>query len=145
MKLVHYFARVMNLHRFKKLIGKNDPEKGLRDLPGARKADKRIEGPETVRVKGRYIPPNTDNAGMAFGVFGFIMACIYAVLLPCSFFAVNTMIFSPLAVFILGFATVHGCAIFADSLRHSEAPWARKGIKIFWICTLLTFASSLIF
>ncbi len=38
---------------------------------------------------------------------------------------------------IIGFAMVHGCAMFADGLRNSNAPWATKGIKIFWIFTLL--------
>ncbi|MFK7910664.1 MAG: hypothetical protein AB8F34_08675 [Akkermansiaceae bacterium] len=127
----------MNLNRFKKGYTGTNPERGLRSLAGAVKADKHIDNPGAVRVKGRYIPRDTDRIGHFFGMMGYIHAWLYVILLPCSIYAdSHSVIFSPMAVFMVGMFVVHGCAIIADGLRHTEAPWARKGIKIFWIATL---------
>lgn len=95
-----------------------------------------MDNPGAIRVKGRYIPQDTDRAGQVFGMMGYIHAWIYAVLLPCSLYAVDHYFFSPLSVFLIGMFVVHGCALVADGLRHSEAPWARRGIMLFWASTL---------
>lgn len=126
----------MNLNRLKRGFTRTDPERGLRNLPGATKSDRMDDSLSTIRVKGRYIPTNTDRAGQLFGMMGYIHSWLYLVLLSCTVFATNTLEFSPLSIFLIGFAVVHGCAMAADGLRHSEAPWARKGIKIFWLTTL---------
>lgn len=42
------------------------------------------------------------------------------------------------SAFLIGFAVVHGCAIFADTMRNTEAPWVRKGIIVFWSGVLLS-------
>lgn len=126
----------MNLNRLKRGFTRTNPEKGLRDLPGARKSERHNHDEETIRIKGRYIPSDTDRIGHYFGIMGYLHAWIYVILLPCSIFSDEHYMFSPLSIFLIGLFIVHGCAMFADSFRHSEAPWARKGIKIFWICTL---------
>lgn len=95
-----------------------------------------MDNPGAIRVKGRYIPQDTDRAGQVFGMMGYIHAWIYAVLLPCSLYSVDHYFFSPLSVFLIGMFVVHGCALVADGLRHSEAPWARRGIMLFWASTL---------
>ena len=126
----------MNLNRLKRGFTRTNPERGLYSLPGAQKPDRHKERSTTVRVKGRYIPQDTDRMGQLFGMMGYIHAWLYVILMPCAMLAENTMDFDPLSVFLIGLAVVHGCAMAADGLRHSEAPWARKGIKIFWISTL---------
>lgn len=135
----------MNLHRFKKGYTGANPERGLRDLVGAQKAGKRIGGPTAVRVKGRYISDGNDRIGQLFGMMGYIHAWLTVLLFPCSMFAADDHIFSPISTFIIGFAVVHGCAMFADGLRNSDAPWARRGIKIFWISTLVFLLGSVAF
>ncbi len=127
----------MNLNSIKRGFTSTNPEKGLRGLPGAMKADRIDDSSSTIRVKGRYIPGNTDRVGQFFGMMGYIHAWLFVILFPCTLIAGDDSIFSPMSIFIIGFAMVHGCAMFADGLRNSNAPWATKGIKIFWIFTLL--------
>lgn len=124
----------MNLNTLKRGFTKTNPEKGLRSLPGAQKTERRTSSP-TIRVKGRYITQSTDRLGHFLGLLSYIHAWLYTILLPCSFLS-DTGIFSPISVFILGFALVHGYALFADGLHHSEVPWARRALKIFWLSTL---------
>ncbi len=130
----------MNLNRYKKGFTGTNPERGLRSLPGARKSDRHDNNSGTIRVKGRYISQDTDRMGKFFGMTGYIHAWLYVILLPwvlLSEINMGSVTFTPLSIFIIGFAMVHGCALFADGLRNSDAPWANKGIKIFWIFTLL--------
>ena len=134
----------MNLNRFKKGFTSTNPERGLHNLPGAMKSERHDEGPSVVRVKGQYIPQDTDRAGQFFGMMSYIHAWIYVILLPCTILAQDSLAFNPLAVFLIGLAIVHGCAMAADGLRYSDAPWARKGIKIFWIASLICLLMSIL-
>ncbi|MBT8044723.1 MAG: hypothetical protein KJO79_07210 [Verrucomicrobiae bacterium] len=134
----------MNLHRFKKLIGKNNPEKGLYSLPGAQKADRHIQNAGTIRVKGRYIPGDTERMGRFFGMMAYIHAWLYVLLLPSSMYTGDHDFFSPLSVFLIGMFLIHGCAIAADGLRNSNAPRAVWGIKIFWISTVFFFVGRIV-
>ena len=127
----------MNLNSIKRGFTSTNPEKGLRNLSGARKADRIDDSTSTMRVKGRYISGGNDKIGQFFGMMGYIHAWLYVILMPCSLVAGDDYISSPISIFIIGFAIVHGCAMFADGLRNSNAPWATKGIKIFWIFSLL--------
>lgn len=127
----------MNLNRFKKGFTKTNPERGLHTLPGVHRPDRAGDETSTVRVKGRYIPSGTDNTGKVFGILSFTVACLCTVLFPLSFFAGKDADLSPLAVFVMGLFLVHGFAIFADSLRHSESIWSRRGIKLFWLSSLV--------
>ena len=115
-----------------------------RACQGAMKSGRKNEGPSVVRVKGRYIPQDTDRAGQFFGMMGYIHAWIYVILLPCTIFAEDSHIFNPFAVFIIGLSVVHGCAMAADGLRNSDALWARKGIKIFWLASLICLLMSIL-
>ena len=108
------------------------------------KSERHDEGPSVVRVKGQYIPQDTDRAGQFFGMMSYIHAWIYVILLPCTILAQDSLAFNPLAVFLIGLAIVHGCAMAADGLRYSDAPWARKGIKIFWIASLICLLMSIL-
>jgi len=134
----------MNLNRFKKGFTSTNPERGLHNLPGAIKSERHDEGPSVVRVKGRYIPQDNDRAGQFFGIMGYIHAWIYVILLPCTIFAKDSLVFNPLSVFLTGLVIVHGCALAADGLRNSDAPWARKGIKIFWLASLVFLLTSIL-
>ncbi len=128
------------MNRFKKGYTGTNPERGLRNLPGAMKADRIDNSSSTIRVKGRYISQDTDRIGGFFGMMGYIHAWLYVILMPCTLLVdpnAVSLIFTPISVFIIGFAMVHGCALFADGLRGSNAPWASKGIKIFWLFNLL--------
>lgn len=127
----------MNPNRFKRMFLPTNPEKSLRNLPGAQKSERRDHGFSTVRVKGHYIPPRTDTTGKYFGFTGLIYACFHAILLPYVIFANKEPLLPPLAALLIGFAIVHGCALFADGLRHSESPRARRGILIFWASNIL--------
>ena len=127
----------MNLHKFKKGFRCTNPAKGLYDLPGAIKSERDITDQGNIRVKGQYIPSNTDTLGKFFGILGYTCAWLYVILMPCSvFLSKYTKLISPLGVFIMGMFLIHGFAIFADGMRHKEARWARKGIKIFWLGTV---------
>jgi len=75
---------------------------------------------------------------------GYIHAWIYVILLPCTIFAKDSLVFNPLSVFLTGLVIVHGCALAADGLRNSDAPWARKGIKIFWLASLVFLLTSIL-
>ena len=134
----------MNLNSIKRGFTSTNPEKGLRNLPGAMKADRIDNSPSTIRVKGRYISQDTDTVGRFFGMMGYIHAWLYVILFPCSIFVGDDYLFSPISIFIIGLAMVHGCALFADGLRNSDAPWATKGIKIFWIFTLVMLVTSIV-
>lgn len=134
----------MNLHRFKRTIGKTNPEKGLRSLPGAQKRDHRDKLPSTVRVKGRYISQDHSTLGSFFGVMGYIHAWIFALGMTLSLFASSMKDLNPITIFFLGFAVVHGCAFLTDGLSNSNSPWAGKSIKIFWIGTAICAAISII-
>jgi len=140
----------MNLNTIKRGFSKTNPEKGLHSLPGAHKEDHRDDkqGTITIRVSGKYIPSNDDvAAGKAFGILGYIIAWTSAIAL-----VVNTVLLATNssntnyvpASFILGCAFVHGCSIFADTMRNTEAPWARKGIIVFWSGVLLSIGLGLI-
>ncbi len=137
----------MNLNRYKKGFTSTNPERGLRSLPGASRPERHAGSPGTIRVKGRYISQDTDKTGRVFGMMGFITSWLYVILLPWSLLAeinIGSVMFTPLSIFIIGFAVVHGCALFADGLRNSDAPWATKGIKIFWSLTLLVIVYAVI-
>lgn len=134
----------MNLNSIKRGFTRTNPERGLRSLPGSMKADRIDNSSSTIRVKGQYISQGNDKIGRFFGMMGYIHAWLYAILLPCSIVGGDDYIFSPLSIFIIGFAMVHGCAMFADGLRNSNAPWATKGIKIFWLFTLLVIVYGII-
>jgi len=134
----------MNLNSIKRGFTSTNPEKGLRNLSGARKADRIDDSTCTIRVKGQYISGGNDKVGRFFGMMGYIHAWLFVILFPCTLIAGDNYISSPLSVFIIGFAIVHGCAMFADGLRNSNAPWATKGIKIFWIFTLLLAVYSIV-
>jgi len=134
----------MNLNSIKRGFTHTNPERGLHSLPGAIKSERHDKGPSVVRVKGQYIPQDTDRAGQFFGMMSYIHAWIYIILLPCTIFAEDSLIFNPLSVFLIGLVTVHGCAMVADGLRNSDAPWARKGIKIFWIASLAFLLMSIV-
>ncbi len=132
----------MNLNQLKRGFTRTNPERSLHALPGAQKTEHHDPTDTTVRVKGRYISGDTDRTGRFFGITGFISAWIYAILLPCSaFFEIRLgwLEFGPFAVFLTGFTLIHGCAMFADGLRPSGTPWARRGIKTFWITSLAFF------
>lgn len=134
----------MNMNSIKRGFTRTNPERGLHSLSGAMKSERHHEGPSVVRVKGRYIPQDTDRAGQFFGMMSYIHAWIYVILLPCTILAKDSLDFNPLAVFLIGSAIVHGCAMAADGLRNSGAPWARKGIKIFWLVSLLCLLMSIL-
>jgi uncharacterized membrane protein YecN with MAPEG domain len=126
----------MNLNRLKRGFTKTNPERGLHQLPGSKKSTAHGINSHSIRVKGQYIPGNTDRIGRAFGLMGYALAWLYFILLPCSMLTKNSTVFYPLPLFVIGFALVHGCAMFDDGLRQSKTPWASRGIKTFWISTL---------
>ena len=131
-------TRVMKMNRIKKGFTTIAPEHGLSSLPGAVKTERDPNSESTVRVKGTYIPRNTDRTGKFFGIMCLLLACTYVIALPCTIFNIAGLSIPPLAIFAIGMFVIHGCSMLANSLRHvSEAPWARKGIKIFWISTLV--------
>ena len=43
------------MYKVKKTSKSNDPSRGLKDLPGAHKADKTKNSGQTIRVSGKYI------------------------------------------------------------------------------------------
>ena len=95
-----------------------------------------------MRVKGRYINQSDGGLGKALGMLGYILGWISAGLLVGLTVSAKIsdldFIAEMLPAFVLGFAFVHGCALFAEGLRGQEALWARKGIIIFWWGTLIS-------
>jgi hypothetical protein len=138
----------MNLQPLKRNFGKTNPEKGLRSLPGCHKGDHKDDKLGTIRVSGKYIPSDHDALGLAFGFLGYTIAWISVISLVINTFLVTTSSDGDtnyvIASFVLGCALVHGCAIFADTMRNTEAPWTRKGIIVFWSGVLLSVVLGLI-
>lgn len=136
----------MNLNKFKKNIRTINPERGLKDLVGAKKAELRDQAPGTVRVNGRYISgyKSTRLAGRILGIGAYITAWITGCLMLTSSLLSETSLLQPPALFLIGFLLVHGGVILADGLQNSNAPWARKAVIIFWSMAVLTFVISLI-
>ena len=147
--LVAIERSIMNLNTIKRGFSKTNPEKGLRSLPGAHKEDHRDNQQNTIRISGKYIP-NKENvdAGKALGMLGYVVAWVSGVTL-----VMNTVMLTTnsggntgyaATALALGGALVHGCSIFADTMRNTEAPWARKGIVVFWSGVLLSLVLGLI-
>ncbi|BDS06377.1 hypothetical protein NT6N_14170 [Oceaniferula spumae] len=134
----------MNLNKFKKTIGKTNPEKGLRDLAGARKAEYHHNDQGAIRVKGKYISHDYDRFGRVFGITAYLLAWLYVPCTVLSFFLPPGSIWNPFSIFLTGMFAVHGFALVADGLRNSNAPWAMKGIKIYWMGVILLIVLSMI-
>ena len=138
----------MNLNTIKRGFSKTNPEKGLRSLPGALKGEHKKDKLGTIRVSGKYIPSDHDALGLTFGILGYTIAWISAISLVINTFLVTTSSDGDtnyvIGSFVLGCAFVHGCSIFADAMRKTEAPWARKGIIVFWSGVLLSVVLGLI-
>lgn len=131
----------MNLNSFKRGFTKTNPEKGLHHLPGARKSDRKEEGPETIRVKGIYVAENHHTAGRVFGILSYGLAWVCNSILMI-ITTVSVMQFTSdshylgdnaLIAYIALAVILHTFVIVADNLRNSDAPWARKSIITFWI------------
>lgn len=136
----------MNLNKFKKTIGKNNPEKGLRNLVGAQKDERRDSSSGTIRVTGKYISGDKELnlTGRVLGLIAYISAWITGLLMLVSLLMPSVNLPHPFATFIFGLLVVNGCAMLADGFRGSDAPWAMKGIIIFWSAAVLTFVISLV-
>ncbi|MBK1856349.1 hypothetical protein JO972_15365 [Verrucomicrobiaceae bacterium 5K15] len=121
----------MNLTKFKKTIGKNNPEKGLHSLVGAQKGEHRDALPSTVRVKGVYRSVDHGRSGNFFGVLAYIVALFFCVMMVLSI--LDTSFGHPLSYLFIGVLPVHAFAMVSDGINSSKTPWALKTIKLFWI------------
>lgn len=126
----------MNLNKFKKTIGKNDPEKGLRSLVGAqKKREPHGTQPGAIRVNGIYRPVDQRKSGDFFGVMAYLAASlsslgmVVSVLIPA--------LGHPSAYFFLGILPVHGFAMLSDNIGSSKTPWAGKSVRLFWAAAAL--------
>ncbi|NWK55409.1 hypothetical protein HW115_07285 [Verrucomicrobiaceae bacterium N1E253] len=128
----------MNLNTIKRGFTKTNPERGLHSLPGARRSELRHETPETIRIRGKYISDSHDSTGRVIGILAFFISCICTLILIllCSHwlpFVTPLVHFDTLLAMyvVLGFI-LHLMVIIADTMRNSNAPWARKSIIVFW-------------
>jgi len=133
----------MNLNKFKKTIGKTNPEKGLRNLVGAQKMEQRDLGPGTVRVKGVYRSVDHGRSGNFFGILAYVAALLTSICMMGSIFF--PYLGNPMAYFCIGILPVHGFAMISDGINSSKTPWAGKSIKLFWSAAALVIVTSILY
>lgn len=129
----------MNLNTIKRGFTKTNPEKGLRNLPGAQKSERRDLMPGSVRVSGQYISSSYNKTGKIIGLLAYTIAWIcnlLIILLVLQHFSpfgstLGTSDFFLTSYVVLG-VIMHIMVIFADGMQNSNAPWARKSIIVFW-------------
>ena len=133
----------MNLNKYKKGMKSTDPERGLRKLVGAQKAGSHGENPDTIRVNGIYQPSDHSSAGNFFAIVTCTLAIIASSGIVLSIFLPS--LGSPLAYFLGGLMTIHGCAMIADGVGSTKMLLVRHSIKLFWCTSVITFIVSMIF
>lgn len=129
----------MNLNTIKRGFSRTQPEKGLSSLPGAQKNPTRLPDSTTVRVKGVYISEPPSPLGKICSISAFCLACgCNLILLVLATLWVLPLETAPLlsdyllSYYVVFAAILHGFAIVADGTLQSNAPWARKGLIMFW-------------
>lgn len=133
----------MNLNTLKKGFTCNNPEKGLRSLPGAQKHDRKNRDEQSFRLSGKYIPPKDYGVSKYVGMAAFIASCLsvlgMAGAILMSFFGNGNYRGIIMPSFLIGITIVHALSILAESLKGGEVALARKGIKVFWMGLLVAF------
>ena len=134
----------MNLNKYKKTINTIQPERGLHNLVGAEKFERTNRDSGAIRVTGKYISGHAELnfAGRILGMIAYISSWVAGLFMLGSLILPSLNLPHPFASFIAGLIVVNSSAMLADGFRSSDAPWAMKGLIIFWSMAGLTFVMS---